>query len=97
MKRRRGITEDELNQVIKLREAGANWLTIQKETEIPRRSAKLFYEKWKKSMVKWIIKYGSEECNSLLENRWEPFAVTCPGLGNLSTIWLRRISTKGGD
>lgn len=49
MKRRRGITEDKLNQVIKLREAGANWLTIQKETEIPRRSVKLAYEKWQKS------------------------------------------------
>ena len=49
MRRRRGISKDELNKVIKLKEAGLSWLKIQDESGIPRRSAKLAYEKWQKS------------------------------------------------
>lgn len=49
MQRRRGISEDELNKVIKLKEAGLSWLKIQDESGVPRRSAKLAYEKWQKS------------------------------------------------
>ena len=46
---RRDISSHELNQIIKLKEAGASWLKIQQKTEVPRRSAKLVYEKWQQS------------------------------------------------
>jgi len=49
MQRRRGISENELNKVIKLKEAGLSWLKIQEESGVPRRSAKLAYERWKQS------------------------------------------------
>ena len=49
MRRHRGISAEELNQITKLKEAGASWLRIQQETGVPRRSGKLAYEKWQQS------------------------------------------------
>jgi len=46
---RREISSDELDQIIKLKEAGASWLKIQQESGVPRRSAKLAYEKWQRA------------------------------------------------
>lgn len=47
--RRREVSNDELNQVIKLKEAGASWLKIQQKIGVPRRSAKRAYEDWQRS------------------------------------------------
>lgn len=47
--RRREVSNNELNQVIKLKEAGASWLKIQNKTRVPRRSAKRAYEDWQRS------------------------------------------------
>jgi len=44
--RKRSLSEDELNQVIRLKQSGASWLKIQNETKIPRRTAKNAYQLW---------------------------------------------------
>ena len=46
--RRRHVSDEELNQVIKLKQAGASWLNIQVKTGVPRRSAKRAYEDWER-------------------------------------------------
>lgn len=47
--RKRYVSDDELNQIIKLKQAGASWLMIQKQSGVPRRSAKQAYEDWQRS------------------------------------------------
>ena len=49
--RKRILTHDELNQVIKLRQSHASWLKIQKETGVPRRSARRAYENWERNQT----------------------------------------------
>jgi hypothetical protein len=51
--RRRQLSDDELNKIIKLRQTGSSWLKIQHSTGIHRQTAKRAYEKWEhsKSMV----------------------------------------------
>ena len=47
--RRRQLSDDELNKVIKLRQTGTSWLKIQHSTGIHRQTAKRAYEKWEHS------------------------------------------------
>jgi hypothetical protein len=47
--RRRQLSDDELDKVIKLRQAGSSWLKIQHSTGIHRQTAKRAYEKWEHS------------------------------------------------
>ncbi len=47
--RKRYVSDDELNQIIKLKQAGASWLMIQNQTGVPRRSARNAYEDWQRS------------------------------------------------
>jgi hypothetical protein len=44
--RRRELSDEELNRIIKLRQAGTSWLKIQHETGIHRQTAKRAYERW---------------------------------------------------
>lgn len=47
--RRRQLSADELDKVIRLRQAGASWLKVQRETGIHRRTAKRAYDKWERT------------------------------------------------
>ena len=47
--RKRYVSDDELNQIIKLKQAGASWLKMQNQTGVPRRSARNAYEDWQRS------------------------------------------------
>jgi len=47
--RKRYVSDDELNQIIRLKQSGASWLKIQDQTGVPRRSAKQAYEDWQRS------------------------------------------------
>lgn len=47
--RRRYVSDEELDQVMKLKLAGASWLKIQAKTGVPRRSAKRAYEDWERN------------------------------------------------
>ena len=47
--RRRELSSEELDKVIRLRQIGTSWLKIQAETGINRRTAKRAYEKWERS------------------------------------------------
>ena len=47
--RRRYVTDEELEQVIKLKRGGASWLKIQKETGVPRRTARQAHEDWERT------------------------------------------------
>jgi len=47
--RKRYVSDDELNQVIKLKQSGASWMMIQNQTGVPRRSAQKAYEDWQRS------------------------------------------------
>ena len=44
--KKRLLSDDEFNQVLKLKQAGASWLKIQREAGIPRRIAKRAFEDW---------------------------------------------------
>jgi len=46
--RRREVSEAELNQILKLRERDTSWLSIQRKTGVPRRTAKHAYEEWQR-------------------------------------------------
>jgi hypothetical protein len=43
------LTSDEFNQVLKLKQAGDSWLKIERATGIPRRTAQRAYEDWQRS------------------------------------------------
>ena len=47
--RRRYVSEEDLNQVVRLKTGGASWLRIEKETGLPRRTAKRAYEEWEQA------------------------------------------------
>jgi hypothetical protein len=47
--KKRLLADDEFNQVLKLKQAGASWLKIQREAGIPRRIAQRAYEDWQKN------------------------------------------------
>ncbi len=47
--RRRGLSDQELEKVIRLRHAGTSWLKIQNEICIHRRTAKRAYENWERN------------------------------------------------
>jgi len=42
------VSPDQLNKVIKLRQSGAKWTEIERETEVERRAAKRAYEEWER-------------------------------------------------
>jgi hypothetical protein len=46
---RRQLPAEELDKVVRLRQGGASWLKIQRETGIHRRTAKRAYDKWERS------------------------------------------------
>jgi len=46
--RRRDLSDEELDIVVNLRQSGASWLNIQRQTRIPRRAAKRAYEEWER-------------------------------------------------
>jgi len=47
--RRRELSDEELNRIIRLRQIGTSWLKIQHETGIHRQMAKRAYERWEHS------------------------------------------------
>lgn len=46
--KRRELTDDELNNVIRLRQAGSNWMEIQRQTLIGRHIVRRAYEDWER-------------------------------------------------
>jgi hypothetical protein len=59
--RRRQLSDDELNKVIKLRQIGTSWLRIQHETGIHRQMAKRAYEKWEHSKTMEELKEARKD------------------------------------
>ena len=49
--RKRELTETEFNEIIKLRSSGSSWLSIERTTSVPRRSAKRAYENWQREQA----------------------------------------------
>jgi hypothetical protein len=47
--RKRVLSDNELDAVIRLKESGASWLAIERQTAIPRRAAKRAYEQWQRT------------------------------------------------
>lgn len=47
--RRRYVTEEELEQIVRLKQGGASWLKIEKETGVPRRTARRAHEDWERT------------------------------------------------
>jgi hypothetical protein len=58
---RRRLSQDELDKVVRLRQAGASWLKIQNETGIHRRTAKRVYENWERSQSVQELKEARRE------------------------------------
>ena len=54
--RRREVSDTKLSEVIKLKKSGASWLRIQRETGVPRRSAKRAYEDWERNQSREELK-----------------------------------------
>jgi hypothetical protein len=46
--KKRLLSDNELNQVLRLKQAGASWLKIQRETGVPRRIAKRAHDDWQR-------------------------------------------------
>lgn len=59
--RRRKLSDEELNEVIRLRQSRASWLRIQRETGIHRQTAKRAYEKWERSKSLGELKEARKE------------------------------------
>lgn len=47
--RRKGLSHEDLDRIIKLRQVGTSWLKIERETGISRRFAKRVYDEWQGS------------------------------------------------
>jgi len=58
---RRGLSDKELNEVIKLRQAGVSWLKIQRDTSIDRRTAKRAYENWERNQSREELKAARKD------------------------------------
>lgn len=54
--RRLNVSDQKREQILKLRQTGASWLRIQRETGIPRRTAKKVYEAWAKTQTREELK-----------------------------------------
>lgn len=61
MMRRRDLTAEELDNVIRLRQQHMTWLGIQRETGIPRRIAKRGYETWERSQSMHELKEARKD------------------------------------
>lgn len=59
--RKRSISQTELDEVIRLRQAGSSFLKIQKETGIPRRTAKRTYTDWEKNQATEELKRARQD------------------------------------
>lgn len=86
------MANEELDRIVKLRQIGASWLKIQRETGIDRRKAKRAYEKWERAKSTDELKKArqdvaaqafGEHINSLIK-----FAESLVGvLGIPRTLW----------
>jgi len=47
--RKRYVSDEELNKIIRLKDSGASWLKIQDAIGVPRRTAKRAYEEYEQS------------------------------------------------
>jgi len=47
--KKRILSDDEFNRVLRLKQSGTRWLKIQRETGVPRRIAKRAYEDWQRN------------------------------------------------
>jgi hypothetical protein len=59
--RRLKVSEEKHEQILKLRQTGASWLRIQRETGVPRRSAKKVYEAWTKNQAREELKEARKQ------------------------------------
>jgi hypothetical protein len=59
--RKRYVADEEMNHIVKLKQAGASWLRIQNETGIPRRTARRTYEDWERTRSGEEIKRARTE------------------------------------
>lgn len=59
--RRRELTGDELDRVMRLRQAGTSWLKIQDITGIDRRKAKRAYEAWEQTQSRDELKKARQD------------------------------------
>jgi len=59
--RRRLVSDDEINSVIRLKQLGASWLKIEEKTRVPRRTAKRAYEDWQKEQTFAELKESRRE------------------------------------
>lgn len=83
--RKRYVADEEMNHILKLKQAGASWLMIQKETGIPRRTAKLAYEEWERT------KSGEEIKRARTEVAAEEFRHHLEDLIALAQVFVRSL------
>ena len=83
--RKRYLADEEMNHILKLKQAGASWLRIQKETGIPRRTAKLAYEEWERT------KSGEEIKRARTEVAAEEFRYHLEDLIALAQVFVRSL------
>ena len=83
--RKRYVADEEMNHILKLKQAGASWLRIQKETGIPRRTAKLAYEEWERT------KSGEEIKRARTEVAAEEFRYHLEDLIALAQVFVRSL------
>ncbi len=63
--RRRNLSDEELTAIINLKRAGTNWVKIQAETGINRRTAKRAYEKWERSQSLQELRDARKEVSAM--------------------------------
>jgi len=83
--RKRYVADDEINHIVKLKQAGASWLRIQNETGIPRRTAKRAYEGWERT------KSGEEIKRARTEVAAEEFRYHLEDLIALAQVFVRSL------
>ena len=86
---RRRPSEDELDAIVKLRQSGASWLEIQRETLIPRRTAKLAYEGWERQQ-------STRELQKVrMEVAADEFRRHIDTLTKFASVFLHNINVRG--
>src|SRR5271157_1530345 len=87
--KKRLLADDEFNQVLKLKQAGASWLKIQREAGIPRRIAQRAYEDWQRNQSVIELKQSRQTVAT------EAFREHVASLINLGTFLAMNLEIPG--
>jgi len=97
--RKRIVTDEELNQIIKLTQSGASWLRIQDQTGVPRRTARNAFKEWEHTKTLEELKNARVDvaADELREHIDQIMSIVDLLSINLRGLSIKEVSLKADD